>query len=44
MSQYFSKSYEPFGGDIKMLKLICLVMQQKQIPETFQITILQVLH
>ena len=44
MSQYFSKPYEPFGGDIKMLKLICLVMQQKQISKIFHIMILQVLH
>ena len=29
MSQYISKPYEPFGGDIN--KLIYLIMQQKQI-------------
>ena len=35
MSQYFSKSYESFGGDIN-LKLICLIMQLKQILKTLQ--------
>ena len=30
MSQYFPKPYEPFGGDISV-KLVCLIMQQKQI-------------
>ena len=29
MSQYFPKPFEAFGGD--MLKLIYLIMQQKQI-------------
>ena len=31
MSQYFPKSYEPFGGDMLMLKLIYLMTQQKLI-------------
>ena len=35
MSQYFSKLYESFGGDIN-LKLICLIMQLKQILKTLQ--------
>ena len=29
-SQYFPKPYESSGGDIKMSKLIHLIMQQKQ--------------
>ena len=42
MGQYFPKPPEPFGGDINV-KLICLIMQQKQISKTFHILILQVL-
>ena len=41
--QYFSKLYELFGGDV-MLKLIYIIMQQKQISKTFYMLILQVLH
>ena len=43
MSQYFSKPYEPLP-EILMLKLICLIMQQKQISKVFHMLILQVLH
>ena len=43
MNQYFPKPYEPFGGDI-MLKLIYLIMQQKQISKIFHMLILQNLH
>ena len=41
MGQYFPKTYEPFGGDIKLstLKLICLIIQQKQISKRFRILI-----
>ena len=38
MNQYFPKLYEPFGGDI-MLKLIYLIMQQKQISKIFRVMI-----
>ena len=43
MSQYFPKPYEPFGGDINV-KVIYLVMQQKQILKIFHMLIHQVLH
>ena len=43
MSQYFPKPYEPFGGYINV-KVIYLVMQQKQILRIFHMLIHQVLH
>ena len=43
MSQYFTKPYEPFGGDINV-KVLFQIMQQKQILKIFHMLILQVLH
>ena len=43
MSKYLSKPFEPFP-EILMLKLICLIMQQKQVSKMFHMLILQVLH
>ena len=38
MSQYFPKPYEPFGGDINVIKNV------KKILKMFHMLILQVLH
>ena len=43
MSEYFPKPLRKFE-EILMLKLIFQIMQQKQIPKTFHIMILQGLH
>ena len=43
MSQCFPKPYGPFGGDL-MIKLIYLIIQQKQIWKIFHMLILHVLH
>ena len=43
MSQYFPKSYEPFGGDINV-KVDLSNYATKQILKIFHILILQVLH
>ena len=44
MSKYFPEPYERFGGDIKTLKLIYVIMQQKQILKIFHMLILRVSH